>query len=49
MGGTECEIGETCDPRFCPNLRVLGCHVIKKGGEPSASRLDEQPPPPLPF
>lgn len=49
MGGTECETGETCDPRFCPNLRVLGCHVIKKGGEPSARRLDEQPPPPLPF
>lgn len=49
MGGLKCETGETCDPRACPNLSVLGCHVTGKGGEPRARREDEQPPPPLPF
>lgn len=38
MGGAECETRETCDPRSCPNLSVLDCHVTKKGGEPRARR-----------
>lgn len=48
MGGAECETEETCDPRFCPNLRIPGRHVAGKGGEPSTPSGDRPPPPPLP-